>query len=224
MDGRVVLVTGATGGVGPAVTARLAEQGANVVGTYLDEDELPEARERAGDTAAGYVQADLTDPDTVERLRDTVNDEHGRVSGIVNLVGGYRGGDLGETTLDGVQGAVTLHAGSVFNVCKAFAGDLEETGGAVVNFSSQRALDAEDGAVAYNLGKTAVAALSRTLDSEFEAVRVNAVAPLVMATPGNLERMPDADHSDWTGLDEVAAVVTFLLGDTCPVGGEVIRI
>lgn len=220
---RTVLVTGATGGVGPAVTDWLAARGATVVGTYIDAEERAEAEERT-DHAVAYKEVDLTDPEAVAAFRDAVAEEHGPVSGIVNLVGGYRGGSLEETALEDVQGAVTLHAGTVFNVCRAFAADLEQEEGAVVNFSSQRALDAEPGAVAYNVGKAAVAAVSRTLHNELEGVRVNAVAPLVMATPGNVDRMPDADHDAWTSLEAVASVVAFLLSGTCSVGGEVIRI
>ncbi|MBS1263726.1 MAG: hypothetical protein MAG715_00915 [Methanonatronarchaeales archaeon] len=221
-----VLVTGATGGVGPAVTDRLVERGAEVAGTYRDENELEDAMQRTENSYDVYYHhVELTDEEQVRELRRSVERDQGTLDGIVDLVGGFSPGRLGETGRDDFRDALDTHATTVFLVLRSFYDHLEESGGAAVNFSSKNALDSQSGALAYNAGKMAVASVTACVDSECRNARVNAVAPATIDTPANREATPDADFDQWTSLEQVADVVEFLLDDRSKaVRGEIIAI
>jgi NAD(P)-dependent dehydrogenase (short-subunit alcohol dehydrogenase family) len=83
---RVVVVTGATGAAGRAVCARLQRDGFAVAAVGRDAARLADV------PAAGHHVADLTDLEDARRVADEVRREHGRVDGLVHLVGGWRGG------------------------------------------------------------------------------------------------------------------------------------
>lgn len=225
-EGKNILVTGACGGVGPKVTDRLHEKGANVIGTYHSKRSLEEARDWANyDEEVHYIQVDLTDPTEVKALRDEVEENHGTVHGIVNLVGGFSMGSLIKTDLQHLTSSFHRHVSTVFLVLKYFADHLEENNGSVVNFSSQRAIKANPRSLAYNIGKTSVNTLTKTVNAAFDNARVNAVAPDVMDTPANRKAMPDSDRSKWTSLERVADIVEFLLSKNSEtIRGQIIHI
>jgi len=221
-----LLVTGATGGVGPAVTDRLTDRGAEVAGTYRDEDELEEAKRRGENSSdVNYYEVELTDQRQVEQLRQILEKNHGGLDGLVNLVGGYSPGTLNQTDADQFRNGLETHATTVFLTLKTFNEHLEQNNGAAVNFSSQTALNSDTGAIAYNAGKMAVASITSCADAECQNARINAVAPATIDTPANREAMPDVDRNQWTSLDEVANVVEYLVSNRSrPITGQIIPI
>lgn len=207
-----LLVTGATGGVGPHITDHLVEKGAEVHGTYLYQEEKENAGKRA-EHEIQYHEVDLTDEEAVEELADELD-----VDGVVNLVGGFSMGEIEDTSKDDLVNAFELHAATVFLVLKHFQPE------AAVNFSSKNALESSAGTIAYNVGKTAVKTVTETADAELDS-RINAIAPTIMDTPANRESMPDADFEEWTPPGEVAKLVEFLLtGESSTVAGQTITI
>lgn len=90
LDGAVIAVAGAGGPTGRAVLARLAGAGAHVYGADADAGRLHESVQAAPGTHGAVV--DLLDPAATRRWADDVEREHGRVDGLVHLVGGWRGG------------------------------------------------------------------------------------------------------------------------------------
>lgn len=221
LDNTTVLVTGATGNVGPHVTDQLVTQGADVIGTYLDETEKTDAQDRADQAdAVSYYQVDLTDQTAVDDLADTVADDHGTVNHIVGLAGGFSMGGVQDTDADAFGAALTRHATTAFLTVKAFADHLDEQSG-IVLFSSDRAVTPTAGTLAYNVGKGAVRTLTASLDVELNA-RVNAIAPFIIDVPANREAMADADFSEWTAPDAVVDAVLHLMTND-GVTGEVIR-
>lgn len=196
-EGKRILVTGASGGVGPALTDRLCEKGATVIGTYHSRESLEKAKKRAEHASAvAYYRVDLTEEADVQALKRNVEEEHGTIHGIVNLVGGFSKGKLQETDLKHLKASFDRHATSVFLVLKHFADHLEANRGSVVNFSSHRAINANPSTLAYNV-----------------------------ATPANRASMSGADRSKWTSLERVSDVVEFLLSERSEtISGEVIRI
>lgn len=214
---QTVLVTGAAGNLGPYVTTRLLDDGAEVIGTYLTE---PAANEAENTDDVDYYQADLTDEAAIEPLADTVNAEHGGVDHIVALAGGFSMGGVQDTDAMAFEAALSRHATTAFLTVRAFAEQLNERSGIVV-FSSDRAIDATAGTLAYNVGKGAVRTLAESLDVELDA-RVNAIAPFLIDVPGNREAMPDADFSAWTAPGAVVDEVINLLSNE-GIRGQVVR-
>lgn len=214
---QTVLVTGATGNLGPYVTSRLLDDGADVIGTYLTESGASDAVHTDG---VDYYRADLTDQSDVESLADTVNDEHGGVDHIVALAGGFTMGGVEDTDAAAFEAALSRHATTAFLTVRAFADQLDERSG-VVLFSSDRSIDATAGTLAYNVGKGAVRTLAESLDAELDA-RVNAIAPFLIDVPGNREAMPDADFSEWTAPEAVVSEVVNLLSNA-GIRGQVVR-
>lgn len=216
-----VLVTGATGNMGPYVTDELVNQGATVIGTYVTEPERTEAEEHGDQSGAvSYHQVDLTDQPAVEAFAETVHEEYGSVDHIVGLAGGFSMGGISDTDGDTFEAALSRHATTAFLTAKAFADHLDSQSG-VVLFSSDRALDPVGGTLAYDVGKGAVRTLAESLDIELDA-RVNAVAPFLIDVPGNREAMPDADFSEWTAPEAITDIVLHLLANE-GVRGQVIQ-
>jgi len=221
LQNSTVLVTGATGNMGPYVTDALVDRGADVVGTYVTETEKEAIEESAeyADTVS-YYQVDLTDQAAVDAFAETVADEHGSVDHIVGLAGGFSMGSVSDTDGDAFQAALNLHATTAFLTVKAFADHFGEQSG-VVLFSSDRAIDPVGGTLAYDVGKGAVRTLTESLDVELDA-RVNAVAPFLIDVPGNREAMPDADFSEWTAPEAIVGEVIHLLSNQ-GVRGQIVQ-
>jgi len=221
LQNSTVLVTGATGNLGPYVTDALVDSGADVVGTYVTEDARASVDHRAEHAAqVSYHQVDLTDQAAVEAFAETVADDYGSVDHIVGLAGGFSMGSIDDTDADAFEATLNRHATTAFLTVKAFADHLDGQSG-VVLFSSDRALDPVGGTLAYDVGKGAVRTLAESLDVELDA-RVNAVAPFLIDVPGNREAMPDADFSEWTAPDAITDEVLHLLAND-GVTGQVIQ-
>lgn len=221
LQNSTVLVTGATGNLGPHVTDQLVEQGADVVGTFYTEAEREDVDNRADNAdAVSYYQVDLTDQEAVDVIADTIADEHGSVDHIVGLAGGFSMGGVQDTDGDAFEAALNRHATTAFLTVRAFADQIDDQSG-VVLFSSERAIDATPGTIAYNVGKGAVRSLAQSLDEELDA-RVNAIAPFLIDVPGNREAMPDADFSEWTAPEAIVDEIEHLLTNE-GVRGQVIR-
>lgn len=217
LQNSTVLVTGASGNLGPYVTNRLIDDGAAVIGTGRSEIERGDA---GHPDELAYYQVDLTNQEAVEAFAETVADEHGTVNHIVGLAGGFSMGGVADTDADAFEAALSRHATTAFLTVRAFADQLDERS-AVVLFSSDRAIDGTAGTLAYNVGKGAVRTLAESLDAEIDA-RVNAIAPFLIDVPGNREAMPDADFSDWTAPEAVVDEIEHLLTNE-GVRGQVIR-
>lgn len=214
LEEKVCLVTGSTGGIGPAVTDHLVEAGGEVIGTYRSKGSLAEAKKRAKHSSrTSYLQADLTVPSELQSLRAKIEREHGSVSLLVNLVGGFSPGKFKDTSLEDINSSLDRHLATTFLTMKEFLDHLQENEGVAVNFSSQRALDSQPGALSYNLGKSAVTTLSKTAHREFDDIAVYALAPGTMDTPDNRKAMPDTGHSNWTDPGDIAKLVGFLATD-----------
>ncbi|WP_042662411.1 SDR family NAD(P)-dependent oxidoreductase [Haloferax sp. ATB1] len=221
LQNSTVLVTGATGNMGPYVTDSLVASGANVIGTYVTDTARDEVEKRAenGD-AVSYYPVDLTDQAAVDAFAETVVDDHGPIDHIVGLAGGFSMGSVTDTDVDAFQAALNRHVTTAFLTVKAFADQLDEQSG-VVLFSSERGINPVGGTLAYDVGKGAVRTLTESLNIELDA-RLNAIAPFLIDVPGNREAMPDADFSEWTDPEAIVDEVLHLLSNE-GVTGQIIR-
>jgi NAD(P)-dependent dehydrogenase (short-subunit alcohol dehydrogenase family) len=219
MRGTVMLVTGGTGALGSAVARAALEAGALVAVTYREPrgaDALaalvpPAARERLH-----AVQADVTAPDDVRRLVETVLARHRRLDALVNAVGGFAGGDLLATDERLWDGMLALNLRSAYLACRAVLPSMLAAGrGRIVNVASRSVVPPAGGFIAYTVAKTGVIALTQALAREVRGrgVTVNAVLPSTMDTEANRRAMPDADRSGWVPPASVARAILFLASD-----------
>ncbi len=198
LAGKAVLITGASTGIGAAVARGFAEQGAKVaIGCHSSAapaEELAKAIEAAGGEAH-VVKGDVADPVACERIVAETAARFGRLDGLVNNAGLMLGR---VSTLDApddhVRAVIDLNARSVVSMTRAAAPLLERQGGFIINTTSIAARNGgAGGAVLYAATKGFVSTLTRGQAKELigKKIRVNAVAPGVIATPFH-DRYTDA--------------------------------
>lgn len=219
-NGRTILVTGASGGIGGATVRHLVEAGADVIAAGRNEEALASLE---AETGVRTVAFELTDEPAVRAAIEGVD-----LYGVVNC-GGW-GGDIEtpqDANVDVFDKVIATNARSVLLVTKYASREMIRLGqgGAIVNVSSQASLVGLKGHIAYGSSKAAVDNITRVSALELGpyGIRVNAVNPTVVMTPMSawywgrpeiegpfLEQMP---LGRWATVDEIAAPIVFLLGD-----------
>jgi NAD(P)-dependent dehydrogenase (short-subunit alcohol dehydrogenase family) len=186
LSGKVVIVTGATSGIGRATSLRFAEAGAAVVAVGRKEDalaEVSEAIQRLGGTPQS-IQADLsTETAAAEVIAGTI-EKFGGVDVLVNAAGHISSGTIETTLVDAWDKMLDINLRSVFRLMQQAIPSLLERRGNIVNVSSVTGLRSFPGVLAYCVSKAGLDQLTRCAALELAAkgVRVNAVNPGVVVT------------------------------------------
>lgn len=180
LDGRRILVTGGSKGIGAATVAELVGRGADVLAVARGADGLGDLAARTG---CRTVAADVLDTDAIV---SAVRTQLGGLDGLVNNAGVNRRKPLADTTDADLEALLDTNLRGAFRLCRALHPELAASRGAVVNVSSV----ASDRAVrtstaTYALTKGGLDALTRFLAATWGAdgIRVNAVSPWYVATP-----------------------------------------
>lgn len=213
-----VLVTGATGGLGRAVTAILVQSGFRVIAVDLSKYHLDRLEERLDnpENLACYT-ADVTSIDDVRILFTRIQEEYGALDGVAHLVGGYHGGTSIDETLDETYDQMLdLNLRSSFLVTREAVRWLRPRGGgSIVLISSAAAIPGTGapGAAVYAAAKAGVAALAEAVAAENKTwgIRVNALQPTLIKTQANVDAMPGAEHFRWVTPEELGETIRFLL-------------
>ena len=223
-----MLVTGSTGGLGPAVVAAFLDDGWRVVATSRS-GRPPQ--DLVGADRLESVATDLFEPaDVAEAVTVAAADRAGApLRALVNLVGGYAAGGLvHETPVEQFERQLTVNLRPTYLVTQAVLPHLVEGGGgAVVCVSARAAVAPFRGAAGYASAKAAVLAFAQAVAVEYRAagVRCNAILPSVIDTPANRAQQPGADTSRWVPPGQVAAVIRFLCSDdSAPTSGAAIPV
>lgn len=219
-DGRVVLVTGASGGIGGATVRRLVAAGAEVVASGRDGDALARL---AAETGCRTLPFDLSSEDSVRTALDGLD-----LWGVVNC-GGF-GGEIAtpmETDISVFDKVIGVNARGALLVTKYASRSMIRLGrgGSIVNVSSQASLVALRGHISYGSSKAALDNITRVSALELGryGIRVNGVNPTVVMTEMSAFYWGRPDIGDpfldqmpvrrWATEDEIAAPIVFLLGD-----------
>jgi len=233
------LVTGGSRGIGAATAIRLADDGWDIAINYRTEREaaerVAEVIRRKGVRAACY-QADVSRPEQVFRMVETIAAELGTVRGLVANAGLNRRHTLVEQTLEEWEEVIGVDLTGPFLCAKAVVpGMLAKGGGSIVCVSSIAGITGGSMGPGYAAAKGGVVTLVRYLGRELtrRGVRANAVAPILTATE-MIDDVPEAERERIIAgyrlgrlvrAEEVAEVIAFLLGPrSSAVTGEVITI
>ena len=228
LEGRVVLITGSSRGIGAEVAVKAAARGAVVAVHYhrsadAADRTLGRIRE-AGGQAASFA-ADVSDGRQAEALVEQVIDRLGRIDGLVNNAGRTLVGPFLETAPDVWEEVIRTDLTAAFHTCRAALPSMIERGsGAIVNVASRLGQMGIAETAAYSAAKAGLIGLTRALAREFgpRGVRINAVAPGVTITEMTTDlvdseegkrRMRDMPLGRFGRADEVAEAVVFLLSD-----------
>lgn len=183
---KVVMVTGATSGIGHAVALKFATESAQVVALGRNQSALAEV-EASVRNAGGEpltITVDVTNDSQVHHAVDEIINKFGRLDVLVNAAGHISTGSIEETSLSAWDAMMNVNLRSVFQLMQLAAPYLIKTKGNVVNVSSVTGLRSFPGVLAYCVSKAAVDQLTRCAALELAAkgVRVNAVNPGVVIT------------------------------------------
>jgi NAD(P)-dependent dehydrogenase (short-subunit alcohol dehydrogenase family) len=233
---KIVIVTGATRGIGAAIAETCAALGGRIVLTGRSDEAgaMIEGGIRAQGGAARFVQGDVTAPGFPDRLVDDVLAQEGRIDVLVNNAGILSRTNVADCTDAEWYSVIATNVTAVFQLCRAVVpvmrSQFAEHGraGALVNIASDWALVAAHNAASYGASKGAIAQLTRSMaiDHAEDGIRVNAVCPgdteTDMLLSGRregerakvLSRLGDAIPLGRVGQPaDIAAAVAFLASD-----------
>jgi NAD(P)-dependent dehydrogenase (short-subunit alcohol dehydrogenase family) len=226
MEGKIIVVTGASGALGKVVVATALAKGARV--TAIDHaastmKATPDRIELGG--------VDLTDASEAKKAIDAAASHFGKLDALVNIAGGF----AFETTAEGDpktwQRMYALNVLTALNASRSAIPHLSASGaGRIINVGAMGALQAGAGMGPYAASKAGVHRLTEALAAEWKGkIAVNAVLPSTIDTAANRASMPNADFAKWVRPEELADVILFLASDAAsavtgallPVSGRV---
>jgi NAD(P)-dependent dehydrogenase (short-subunit alcohol dehydrogenase family) len=202
MSGRIVLVTGATGGLGGAIVDAFKQTGDTVVPVSRSSREWP---------------ADLTVPEQAGELVARVIASHGRIDVLVHAMGGFAGGEtLAATPLDTWERMLTINLKAAVYVCRAVLPHmLQAGGGRIVAVGSRAGVQPSAGLSAYAVSKAALHALMQTIALEVkgQGITANAVLPSTIDTPANRAWGTPAQAASWVQPESIAGSILWLASE-----------
>jgi NAD(P)-dependent dehydrogenase (short-subunit alcohol dehydrogenase family) len=226
MDGKIIVVTGASGALGKVVAEIALAKGARVAG-------IDHATSQSATTAdrieLGGV--DLTDGMQAKKAVEAVAAHFGRLDVLVNIAGGFAFEAVAEGDPKTWQRMYALNVLTALNASQAAIPHLAaSSSGRIINVGAMGALQAGAGMGPYAASKAGVHRLTEALAAEWKGkITVNAVLPSTIDTAANRASMPKADFKKWVTPEELANVILFLAGDAAsavtgallPVSGRV---
>jgi meso-butanediol dehydrogenase/(S,S)-butanediol dehydrogenase/diacetyl reductase len=231
-DGKVVVVSGGTSGIGLATAARMHAEGARVVLAARNADRGAAAARHFGPERALFHQTDVIDRGQIDALFADVMQRFGRLDVLVNSAGAAVYGPVSGLSTRHWQRTIDVNLSSLFEACHAALPYLRatmatdtETRPAIVNVASIAAMAGDAGLAAYNAAKAGALNFTRSLALELapEGIRVNAVSPgaidtpLAAATARDPRIAPAFNKAIPLGRfgrpEEVAAAIAFLASD-----------
>ena len=219
LEGRVAVITGATGGLGRVVAAQLAGQGLRLALVSTNQQKLEKLKAELGRADSNVLihSADLSDAQSTLMTASVVMQAFGQVDILVHLVGGWVGGARLEnaqpTDLDAM---LRQHVWTTFHLVQAFAPHLRANGwGRIIAVSSPSAVRPAAKGSLYAAAKASQEALLLALSQELKdsGVTVNILQVRTIDTAHELDRQPTPANASWSTPEEISAAVVYLCSD-----------
>jgi NAD(P)-dependent dehydrogenase (short-subunit alcohol dehydrogenase family) len=210
-SGQVVMVTGATGGLGSAVVEAFLAAGATVAGVARS------IAPRDDGERFLAVSADLTTPAGVQRaVEETLRKGHG-LDALVHTMGGFAGGQpVGATDDAAWESMIAVNLRSAFLVTRAVLPHMIQARyGRIVAVGSRVGVEPAAGLSAYGVSKAGLNALVRTiaLETREQGITANAVLPGIIDTAANRKVMSGADFSRWVTPEKITLQILWLCSE-----------
>jgi NAD(P)-dependent dehydrogenase (short-subunit alcohol dehydrogenase family) len=219
LDGRVIAIAGAGGGLGPVVARRLADAGATLAVTDVAEDRLDAVAGELGIAEERWDArvVDLLDEAAARDWASALRERFGRVDALLHLVGGWRGGEpLAVTPLSDYEWLHDLLVRTVQHASRAFFDLLGESEhGRFVLVSSAQAQSPDGTNASYAATKAAAEAWTLALADAFAETPATANIVVVNAilTPEMRAANPDKPYRTFTPAEDIAEAIAFLCSD-----------
>lgn len=216
MKNKVVLITGANGGLGNSVTETFLKAGAIVAGSSrkIAQDEFKSQNFHA-------FPADISNLASAKALTDAVAQKLGLIDVLIHLIGGFAAGAVADTDDTTWSKMLDLNLNAAFHTLRAVLPHMRRAGGGrIVAIGSRLAVEPQPGVAAYEVSKAALVSLIRAvaLENKDAGINANIVLPDTMDTAVNRAAMPKADFSKWVSTSDVAELLLALAG---PAGAAV---
>lgn len=191
---KICLVTGAANGLGEAAVKLLAEEGATVILTDIDEERGENLAQEIRDTGAQalFIRHDVTSEDDWQSVFSTLTERYGRLDVLVNNAGGGTYNDVETLSLKDWKHIIALNLDSTFLGTQMAIKSMKESGGgSIINMSSVGGLVGSPNLVAYSAAKAGVKLFSKSVALHCGAkkynIRVNTVHPGLIKTESGME-------------------------------------
>lgn len=218
---KTVLITGANGNLGSAVTNTFLDKGYKVIATVIAESMLGELPSHEN---LNVAVVNLMDEAATEKfVLDSIS-KYAQVDAALLLVGGFAMGNIAATKTDDIDKQISLNFKTAYHVVKPLLPHMTANGnGRIVFIGARPALEAKQGKdlIAYGLSKSLLFKLAEYINEEAKGKSVTAtvVAPSTLDTPLNRKSMPDVDPEIWVKPQKLAEVLEFAVSDT----GSILR-
>jgi NAD(P)-dependent dehydrogenase (short-subunit alcohol dehydrogenase family) len=226
MNGKIVVITGASGALGQVVLERAVKSGATIAAidhSARTPASTPDRLQIGGVDLSDAAQADAAIAAVVKQF--------GKIDVLINIAGAFAFENIGDGSNKSWETMHRLNLLTALNASRAAIPHLTSSkAGRIINIGAMGALQAGAGMGPYAASKAGVHRLTETLAAELKGkVTVNAVLPSTIDTAANRRDMPNADFSKWVTPDELASVILFLASDAAsaltgallPVSGRV---
>ena len=226
LNKRVAIITGGSGGIGMATASRFRESGATVIVWDRSRELIDEAC-RAVDGITGDV-VDVTDEADVKRGTESAVSAHGRIDILVNAAGVTNPRTLVvDYPYDLWKRMIDINLNGTFLCCREVVPHMQRADyGRIVNLGSVSGKEGNPFSSGYSASKAAVHSLTKSLAKELARteIRVNAVAPAIIATENLFHRQPEEMQKLWVSRvplgragrpEEVAAMIAWLASEEC---------
>ena len=239
LEGKTVIITGASRGIGKGIAEVFASHGANIAFTYRSSDEKAIALEKElssnGCKAKGY-KSDASDFDAAQQLAADVLEEFGSIDVLVNNAGITKDGLLMRMSEDDFDRVMDINMKSVFNMTKAVLRPmLKQRKGSIINMSSVVGVKGNAGQANYSASKAAINGFTKSTALELGSrnIRCNSIAPGFIETEMT-EALGEDQIKEWRNTiplkrggstEDIANATLFLASDmSAYVTGQVLHV
>jgi len=212
---KTVIITGANGNLGIAVTKEFIDKNYRVIATVSNENSKTDFNPHPN---LDIWVVNLTDEKETNYFIAKLIQQYAFIDAALLLVGGFAMGDIGNTSGDDLHKQIALNFETAFYITKPLFGHmLNNKKGNIVFIGARPALNAVQGKnlIAYGLSKSLLFKLAEYLNEAARGlnVSVSVVVPSTLDTPLNRKSMPDVDPGNWVKPGEIAETLEFLVSD-----------